>query len=84
MLLYIFILQANNAYIFPGLGLGLIMSGAIRVHDDMLLAACKFTLEILGVLIDKMMECKMLWVKPGYKFDPNLLTPTRFCFVFGG
>ncbi|GAB4850290.1 NADP-dependent malic enzyme 4, chloroplastic [Ancistrocladus abbreviatus] len=34
--------QANNAYIFPGLGLGLIMSGAIRVHDDMLLAACKW------------------------------------------
>ncbi|KAK6124686.1 hypothetical protein DH2020_041569 [Rehmannia glutinosa] len=31
--------QANNAYIFPGLGLGLIVSGAIRVHDDMLLAA---------------------------------------------
>ncbi|KAH9714136.1 NADP-dependent malic enzyme 4 [Citrus sinensis] len=33
--------QANNAYIFPGLGLGLIMSGAIRVHDDMLLAAAE-------------------------------------------
>ena len=33
--------QANNAYIFPGFGLGLIMCGAIRVHDDMLLAACK-------------------------------------------
>ncbi|KAF6167304.1 hypothetical protein GIB67_043165 [Kingdonia uniflora] len=31
--------QANNAYIFPGLGLGLVMSGAIRVHDEMLLAA---------------------------------------------
>ncbi|CAN1219025.1 NADP-dependent malic enzyme, chloroplastic [Linum perenne] len=31
--------QANNAYIFPGFGLGLIMSGAIRVHDDLLLAA---------------------------------------------
>ncbi|KAL7164494.1 hypothetical protein ACSBR2_040411 [Camellia fascicularis] len=31
--------QANNAYIFPGFGLGLIMSGTIRVHDDMLLAA---------------------------------------------
>ncbi|CAN0907272.1 NADP-dependent malic enzyme, chloroplastic [Linum grandiflorum] len=31
--------QANNAYIFPGFGLGLIMCGAIRVHDDLLLAA---------------------------------------------
>ncbi|XP_022996575.1 NADP-dependent malic enzyme-like [Cucurbita maxima] len=31
--------QANNAYIFPGFGLGLIMSGTIRVHNDMLLAA---------------------------------------------
>ncbi|XP_057525038.1 NADP-dependent malic enzyme [Amaranthus tricolor] len=31
--------QANNAYIFPGFGLGLIMCGAIRIHDDMLLAA---------------------------------------------
>jgi malate dehydrogenase (oxaloacetate-decarboxylating)(NADP+) len=31
--------QSNNAYVFPGFGLGLIMSGTIRVHDDMLLAA---------------------------------------------
>ncbi|XP_028777790.1 NADP-dependent malic enzyme isoform X2 [Neltuma alba] len=31
--------QANNAYIFPGFGLGLIISGAIRVRDEMLLAA---------------------------------------------
>ncbi|KVH40592.1 Malic enzyme, conserved site-containing protein [Cynara cardunculus var. scolymus] len=31
--------QANNAYIFPGFGLGLIMCGAIRVHDEFLLAA---------------------------------------------
>lgn len=31
--------QSNNAYVFPGLGLGLIMSGTIRVHNDMLLAA---------------------------------------------
>ncbi|KAF7843397.1 ABC transporter G family member 36 [Senna tora] len=31
--------QANNAYIFPGFGLGLIMSGTIRVQDELLLAA---------------------------------------------
>ncbi|KAM7259258.1 hypothetical protein ACFE04_014999 [Oxalis oulophora] len=31
--------QSNNAYIFPGFGLGLVMCGATRVHDDMLLAA---------------------------------------------
>ncbi|XAR53381.1 Malate dehydrogenase (oxaloacetate-decarboxylating) (NADP(+)) [Bertholletia excelsa] len=31
--------QANNAYIFPGFGFGLVISGAIRVHDEMLLAA---------------------------------------------
>lgn len=41
-----FVHQANNAYIFPGFGLGLIMSGTIRVHDDLLLAACKFTTDL--------------------------------------
>ncbi|KAG8376065.1 hypothetical protein BUALT_Bualt09G0024800 [Buddleja alternifolia] len=30
---------ANNAYIFPGLGFGSVIFGAIRVHDEMLLAA---------------------------------------------
>ena len=35
-------LQANNAYIFPGFGLGLVISGAIRAHEDMLLAACEY------------------------------------------
>ena len=43
LVLFFFVIQANNAYIFPGFGLGLLMSGAIRVHDDMLLAACKLT-----------------------------------------
>ncbi|KAF6164145.1 hypothetical protein GIB67_010115 [Kingdonia uniflora] len=33
--------QANNAYIFPGFGLGLVISGAIRVHDEMLLVAAE-------------------------------------------
>jgi malate dehydrogenase (oxaloacetate-decarboxylating)(NADP+) len=27
--------QANNAYIFPGLGLGIVLSGASRVSEGM-------------------------------------------------
>jgi malate dehydrogenase (oxaloacetate-decarboxylating)(NADP+) len=33
--------QSNNCYIFPGMGLGCVISGAIRVHDDMFLAAAE-------------------------------------------
>jgi malate dehydrogenase (oxaloacetate-decarboxylating)(NADP+) len=33
--------QSNNCYIFPGMGLGCIISGAIRVHEDMFLAAAE-------------------------------------------
>lgn len=43
----LFNIQANNAYIFPGFGLGLIISGAIRVHDDMLLAACEYLKDVV-------------------------------------
>ncbi|KAL6984741.1 malate dehydrogenase (oxaloacetate-decarboxylating) (NADP(+)) [Sarracenia purpurea var. burkii] len=39
--------QANNAYIFPGIGLGLVISGTIRVHNEMLLAAS----EVLAGLV---------------------------------
>ncbi|WP_034919246.1 MULTISPECIES: NAD-dependent malic enzyme [Erwinia] len=35
------IAQCNNSYIFPGIGLGVIASGAVRVTDSMLMAASR-------------------------------------------
>lgn len=40
--------QSNNAYIFPGMGLGCTISGAIRVHDDMFLAAAESLASEIG------------------------------------
>ncbi|KAL2238148.1 UNVERIFIED_CONTAM: NADP-dependent malic enzyme [Sesamum indicum] len=61
--------QANNAYIFPGLGFGLVISGAIRVHDDMLLAAlltitifCTTTEALAGQVTDE--HCHMGMIYP--------------------
>lgn len=40
--------QSNNCYIFPGMGLGCVISGAIRVHDDMFLAAAESLASEIG------------------------------------
>lgn len=39
--------QGNNSYIFPGVGLGVIVSGAIRIPDEMFLASAKALAELV-------------------------------------
>jgi len=40
--------QGNNAYIFPGLGLGVLQSKATRVNDEMLIASAKALAEAVS------------------------------------
>ena len=46
------IAQCNNAYIFPGIGLGVISSGASRITDDMLMAASETLAEYSPLLLN--------------------------------
>jgi malate dehydrogenase (oxaloacetate-decarboxylating) len=41
--------QCNNAYVFPGLGLGVIAAGATRVHDKLFLTAARVLGEMIAV-----------------------------------
>jgi malate dehydrogenase (oxaloacetate-decarboxylating) len=46
------IAQCNNAYIFPGIGLGVISSGASRITDEMLMAASETLAEYSPLLLN--------------------------------
>ncbi|KAG4967699.1 hypothetical protein JHK87_033350 [Glycine soja] len=69
-------IQANNAYIFPGFGLGLVILATITVHDDMLLAACLAThLPRPQNLVKYAESCMYTPVYPNYsrsRCDPDL------------
>jgi malate dehydrogenase (oxaloacetate-decarboxylating) len=45
--------QTNNSYIFPGVGLGVIASSALRVTDKMFMAAAKALADLSPTLTDK-------------------------------
>jgi malate dehydrogenase (oxaloacetate-decarboxylating) len=47
-----YIAQANNALVFPGLGLGATLVGAIQVTDNMLLAAAEAISSLVDMSID--------------------------------
>jgi malate dehydrogenase (oxaloacetate-decarboxylating) len=44
--------QCNNSYIFPGLGLGVIATGAERISDDMFIAAARAVAELSPAATD--------------------------------
>lgn len=46
--------QTNNSYIFPGLALGIIASGAKRVTDTMIIAAAKELARLVPTRMDKL------------------------------
>jgi malate dehydrogenase (oxaloacetate-decarboxylating) len=46
------IAQCNNSYIFPGIGLGVIASGASRITDDMLMSASETLAKYSPLLIN--------------------------------
>jgi malate dehydrogenase (oxaloacetate-decarboxylating) len=46
--------QCNNAYIFPGVGLGVIASGARRVNQEMFVSAARALSEMSPALNDRM------------------------------
>ncbi|MGZ4971651.1 MAG: NAD-dependent malic enzyme [Limisphaerales bacterium] len=45
--------QTNNSYIFPGMGLGILASGARRVTDTMFMAAAKALARLSPTILDK-------------------------------
>eukprot|EP00850_Spirogloea_muscicola_P018495 SM000170S02667 [mRNA] locus=s170:57328:60007:- [translate_table: standard] len=50
--------ESNNAYIFPGMGLGLISSGSIRATEDMFLAAAE---AVASCVTDKHREAGLVF-----------------------
>jgi len=46
------IAQSNNVYIFPGLGMGVLASGATRISDEMMMAAAEALADAAPIMTD--------------------------------
>ena len=55
------IAQCNNSFIFPGIGLGVIASGANRVTDAMLMSASRALADCSPLVKGKRAPCCRIW-----------------------
>ena len=59
------IAQCNNSYIFPGMGLGILASGATRTSDAMFMAAARALAEYGAASLDPAAPCSLPWLNRG-------------------
>jgi malate dehydrogenase (oxaloacetate-decarboxylating)(NADP+) len=70
--------QGNNSFVFPGLGLGLMISGARRVTDDMFLAASR---ALTGHVTDADLVHGRVFPAPGRMRDVAVAVATAVASV---
>jgi malate dehydrogenase (oxaloacetate-decarboxylating)(NADP+) len=72
--------QGNNVYIFPGMGLGALVSGATRISDDMFLIAAR---TLAGMVSQKELDRGTIYPPLPRIRDVSLQIATAVCeYVF--
>ena len=68
--------QGNNVYIFPGMGLGALVSGATRISDDMFLIAAR---TLAGMVSQKELDRGTIYPPLPRIRDVSLQIATAVC-----